>query len=271
MNFIKKLFGIKPKQQNEIYASTITSVNLEEEFSKYVSTITPENIEDEFSKVVAILEKYREFTYIPEIENSESNFSSRSKIGGFPYLMDENGWEICPECKKQMHLFLQLNLSDLPTFDLHSSLIIQVFSCLEDFEYKLVKVENKGKSKIIDCDINQSFPEKEIIRWNKIKDYPHHEEYNIIKEEFVLENEIDWLMEERQIGLCIRKDKLFGWPYWEQEARYPLKDGNNDNMKLLFQFISEENLPFMFGDDGIFQIFYDNEIDMNLKFEWSCG
>lgn len=111
------------------------------------------------------------------------------------------------------------------------------------------KIEIKNEVIQIKPNLNQIFNEKLIVDWNSIDEYPHFEEYEQLGIEF--DEEVYNLFEKKQFGLPTVKDKLFGWPYWVQSVECPFDRKTEIQMELLFQLASEDNLPYMFGDDGI--------------------
>ncbi len=215
-------------------------------------------------------------------KESENTFSDKSKIGGFPYLRNKSDWPKCPNCEKHMQLFLQLNLKELPENKKQG--LIQLFYCttseplcesaLEAFfpfskSVECRKIEVNGASASIKPKIDNLFNEKLIIGWNAKDDYPHPEEYSRLGIELDLDDVYE-LMEEKGIGLPIEKDKLYGWPYWVQSAEYPFDRKTGKQMELLFQFDSEDNLPYMFGDAGIGHLTQSPDNENELGFGWAC-
>ncbi len=262
MDFIKKIFSGENK--------SVESLNIK--------------LEEEFSKTIEILNQYKKTAYIPVTQNFKSEFSTNSKFGGFPYLRNENDWPICPNCSKNMQLFLQLNLEDLPIQK--ESGLIQLFYCtneephcesdLEAFfpfskatECRKIKIEEKSVE-IIPL-IDEIYEEKQIINWLPKDDYPHFEEFESLGLNLEIEDEIYDLMEERQIGLTIQDDKLFGWPYWVQSEEYPTDRKSGTTMTLIFQLASEDHLPYMFGDAGIGHLTQSPDDSNELGFGWACS
>lgn len=222
-----------------------------------------EDFEKQLKEHLKNLEDFKQNTYSPITRNTEINFSATSKFGGFPHIGTEKEWAICPECRKPMQFFLQLNLEELP--EKQGEGIFQLFYCLEDYLAKcrlVLKVEEKNDLQL-KIDVSP-YPQKEIVGWNVKDDFPHGEDYwNIDIED--IEDEVIMLMEEKGEGEPYLGDKLFGWSAWEQEASYPLDDKTNEEMKLFFQISSEENLPYMFGDDGKFYVFYICDDEWRFK------
>lgn len=247
---------------------------------------TPEQIEKAFNEHLAKLEPFKRKAYIPETEESEAKFSSESKFGGYPYLRDENDWPTCPNCKKNMQLLLQLDLEKLP--EKKQTGLVQVFYCTseeplcdceleswEAFSEAVVCriIEINGESAQIEPTIDEIFDENLIKGWQVEDDYPSSEEYEnlgIDCEYDELFEEVVELMDQREIGLPISGDKLFGWPNWIQGEEYPNDRKTNTRMTYLFQIDSECNLPYMFGDSGIAHLSQSPDNKDELAFAWAC-
>ncbi|MBC7863746.1 MAG: DUF1963 domain-containing protein [Bacteroidia bacterium] len=242
------------------------------------------NIEKLFSETIAVLEKYKRKAYIPKTKEVSSQFSAKSKFGGFPYLRTSTDWPVCPNCKKNMQLFLQLNLNDLP--EKKSNGLVQLFYCttidphcesdLDAFfpfskSVECRKIDISADPIKTEPEIDEVFQEKEIIGWIEKDDYPHSEEFELLGIDLEIEEEVYTLMEERNIGLTIQDDKLFGWPYWVQSNEYPNDRKTNKQMELLFQLESEDNLPYMFGDAGIGHLTQSPDNENELGFGWACA
>lgn len=263
MSFLKNIFGNKKDTENDKYQQKTDQ-------------------EAELRKAIELLSKYKRKAYLPKTQDNQNEFSTSSKIGGFPYLRNEDDWPVCPNCKKNMQLFLQLNLNDLP--ERQDKGLIQLFYCTTDEPHcesdleaffpfsKAVncrKIDINGESSLIKPDLQEVFSEKVIIDWNPVDDYPHFEEHEQLGIE--LDDDIYELMEEKEIGLPIEKDKLFGWPYWVQSVEYPFDRKTETQMELLFQLDSEDNLPYMFGDAGIGHLTQSPDNKDELGFGWACS
>ncbi len=240
--------------------------------------------EAELKKAVKILEKYKRKAYLPVVSQNINEFSDKSKIGGYPYLRNENDWPLCPNCLKNMQLFLQLNLNDLPENKKNG--MIQLFYCTSEnpnceidleayypFSEATVcrKIESNGESSKITPNIDVVFDEKLIVDWTEVDDYPDTIEYSENGIDLDIDDDILELMEIREICVPIEKDKLFGWPRWVQDIEYPSDRQTLTQMELLFQFVSEDNLPYMFGDDGIGHLTQSLDNENELAFGWACG
>lgn len=262
MNILKKLFGgSQPKQQ---LPST-------------------QDVEKNYKELVHLLSQFKRTAYIPVIKKTEKSFSTASKIGGFPYLRNEEDWPKCPNCKKHMQLFVQLNMQELPNMNMDG--VAQLFYCINDEEdcestlesfFPFSKgsvsriVKTSGDSAKIIPDLVTPFPEKVITTWKAADDFPHYEEYQQLGIDMFISDEVFELLEERKECQPLEGDKLFGWPYWVQGMEYPEDSDNHTQMELLFQLDSEINLPYMFGDSGIGHLTQSLENPDKLAFGWAC-
>lgn len=246
MSFFKKLFDIKEEQ-----------INQPEQSNK-------KTLEEAYERALNVLEEYRRVAYVPTTSVIKHEFSSHSKIGGYPFLRNEEDWPICPNCNKNMQLFLQLNLKELP--ERKEEGLAQLFYCTTEeplcdvdleaffpFSKAVVcrVVEHREESASIDPVIDELFEEKRITGLVAKDDYPHYEEYSELGIDLEIEDSVYELMEEREKGMALPGDKLFGWPYWIQGVEYPLDKEMGRAMELFFQLDSEVNLPYMFGDSGV--------------------
>ena len=268
MSFFKKLFGGKNQENNSIEQKSPSQ----------------EDIEKAFSESIEKLIEFKRTAFIPATKSNKATFSDKSKFGGLPYLRDEKDWPVCPNCKKNMQLFVQLNLKELP--EKKENGLAQLFYCTtsepfceSDMEAffpfsKSVEcriIETESESVQIEPNLDELFEEKLITRWTSKDDYPHFEEYHQLGIELELEDDVYELMEEREIGLPIEQDKLYGWPYWVQSVEYPFDRKTETQMELLFQLGSEDNLPYMFGDAGIGHLTQSPDNKEELGFGWACS
>lgn len=269
MSFWKKLFGNGPKQP--------------EAPQQEERQATEQEIEAAYTKALALLEPFKRTAYLPKTHESKPNFSSHSKIGGLPFIRSKEDWPTCPNCKKHLQLFLQLNLSALP--EKPQIGLLQLFYCTSDEPFCETDMESyfafsksvvcriipsKGEGVSIEPNIDEVFTERIITGWLPKDDYPHSEEYADLGIDLNLENEVYDLMEKREKGLPLDKDKLFGWPYWIQSVEYPFDRKSGEQMDLLFQIDSEDNLPLMFGDSGIAHLTQSPANRNELAFAWAC-
>lgn len=263
MKFLKKLFGLSKQDQ--------TKSHQEEK----------RNMEILKKRLLTQLEPFKRTAYIPKTEKVERAFSADSKIGGLPYLRNHDDWPICPNCKNHMQLFLQLNLTTLPINAENS--LIQLFYCTseeplcevdcdaysafsESVVCRKIKIENPPVQ--LKPNLLEIFEEKRIIAWVPVDDYPHYEEFDGLGIDIDV-NDYE-ILEIEEVGIPKIGDKLFGWPHWVQSVEYPFDRKTNSQMNLLFQFDSEDNLPYMFGDSGIGHLTQSPDNPNELAFAWAC-
>ena len=230
-------------------------------------------------ELIEKLQTLKKTAYLPQVKIGEATSSIKSKIGGYPYLRNENDWPICPNCGNHLQLFLQLNLSELP--EQQGERLIQLFYCTNQrphcesdlqaffpFSKAVVcrKIQIEGESATIEPKIDKLFEEKVITSWQAVDDYPHPEELYELDVEFS-DEEIDLLYDSDMTTQ--EGDKLFGYPYWIQGVEYP-EDKEGNLMEMIFQFDSENNLPYMFGDNGIGHLTQSKNDDELLAFGWAC-
>lgn len=268
MSILDKIFGKRKPLVPENYDTTGNSTQVN-------------NLEERVNKTAKLLEDLKRTAYLPITSDNDPTFSDQSKIGGFPYLRNDQDWPVCPNCQKHMQLFLQLNLAQLP--QRQDTGLIQLFYCtsrepncetqlkaFQPFSKAVVcrKIAVNGDSATIQPQLESLFGEKLITDWEPKDDYPHLEEYEQLGIE--ADDEVLEIIESRGLGFTIGKDKLFGWPYWVQSVEYPSDRQSNEPMELLFQFDSEDNLPYMFGDSGVGHLTQSPGNKEELAFGWAC-
>ncbi len=270
MNLFRNLFTKK----NEAPTENSDGSNLNEEQFQIEREAKLKKFED-------LIQSYKRKAYIPQTQKSERAFSAASKIGGYPYLRNENDWPVCPNCNINQQLFLQLDLSELP--DKNDSGLVQLFYCTSEKPHCEVeleayypysgavtcrRIELTGPSSQITPNLPEVFGEKRIISWTACDDYPSMEEYDDLGIE--IDDDIYDLVADGEYAATIVRDKLFGWPYWVQGVEYPKDRSTGRQMELLFQFDSEDSLPFMFGDCGVGHLTQSPDNKDELAFGWAC-
>lgn len=182
-----------------------------------------------------------------------------------------------------MQLFLQLNASDVP--DEAQSLIpngiLQFFYCTNNdphcevdceafFPFSkaiLIRVVEPGPYReLSESPVEDAFPARSIKGWTPLKDFPNWEESESLGIACT-DDESDLLGE---LGIPYAGEKLGGWPAWVQSIEYPDCPECDAPMDLVFQFASEENLPYMFGDVGTGHVTRCKSHPEILTFGWAC-
>lgn len=244
------------------------------------SSFTERNYRD----VLNVLERYSRMAYLPVTEPVHEQFSIHSKIGGLPYLRHEEDWPVCANCGKYMQLLLQLNMADFP--EKKNSGLVQLFYCTSrephcETEMRTCKPFSGGavSRKIfiegppvkVTPRLDDIFDEYRIVSWKKKKDYPHFEEYKRLGIDLLIDDEVYELMEQREEGLPIAEDKLFGWPYWIESENYPYDRKTGSQMRLLFQLDAKDNFPGLFGESGIGYLTVSPDNLNEMAFGWTCS
>ncbi|WP_222984166.1 DUF1963 domain-containing protein [Flagellimonas meishanensis] len=224
-------------------------------------------------EIATILDSLRKPAYLPQLVHNESGpqFSAHSKYNGFPYLRHEEDWPSCPICNRLMPLIFQLNLSEMP-IQKKENRLVQCFQCLNlradgsrcELEYPKLRgavlrsLDTVGASAHIPVDFDQFFEshssfldilwqkmqnEVVIASWQQVDDYPSGVDFNEKMDylaDQIGETTLDFIWD--NIGLldecgdkkCISRDKLFGYPCWDQTEAYPKTAAAID--QLLFQY-----------------------------------
>lgn len=236
-------------------------------------------------EVLRKVEVYKRGTWMPVVDE-ESRELLASKIGGQPYLPKGDTPPVCPNCHKELTLFLQLNPQDLPAdcdLDLEKDKLIQLFYCTSEQPHCEVQCEAYfpfSKSVLARSlplpdrvaespypEIARQFEEKLITDWVRYDDYPDWHEMQSGGAN-LSENEIETL-ENSEAGIPKAADKLGGWPYWVQGVEYPSCPECGLQMQMIFQLDSQHHLPYMFGDAGIGHLHQCRLHKSILAFGWA--
>ena len=108
--------------------------------------------------------------------------------------------------------------------------------------------------------------ETEMDNFNDLDDFER--EYNLRSQRDEIVNEV--MYEEKAV--FYDKDKLAGHPHWVQDPEYPncpVCDRSMD--RLIFQFASDDNIPYLWGDVGTGYFFQCREHKKQVAFLWQCG
>lgn len=208
-----------------------------------------------------------------------------SKFAGTPFIPADEDYPLCGNCEKPLQLFLQLDLGKLPPAlgDEFGRGLLQFFYCASSEPLCEVDCEaylpfaKSVLTRIIEPenlknhDENESFsgafPPRTIMGWEKTDDYPNWEESSSLE----IELDSDVMDELVESDYPVSGDKLAGYPMWIQGVEYPDCPVCGQQMRLLFQIDSEDNLPFMFGDVGCGHLTQCKTHKDQLAFGWACG
>ena len=256
--------------------------------------MTPQEIESAFAEWRSNHERR---AWSPVISNAGEG---TSWFGGSPSHSATGDWPVCAQCKKPMQFFLQLDLAALPKeFHLpQRNGILQLFYCGSDdgmcetwqpfsgthdirlFSEAHAITRPSGTS---------ALAKNTIIGWDEFADTPHpeeHEQYGVSYDYDFGNNRVSVScddpvisFQDLDIDLNIAElvstsktgDKLGGWPHWVQGAEYPSCPECKQQMELLIQIDSEDNLPYMFGDVGCAHLTRCRNHPQVLAFGWACG
>ena len=109
-------------------------------------------------------------------------------------------------------------------------------------------------------------PARRITGWQPVDDYPDRTEWPDLGIE-ADDDAADALVD---LGYTPRQqDKLLGWPSWPQYVDYPSCRVCGRELWLVFQLESDQNLHYMFGDDGCGHITCCPDHPDELAFQWS--
>jgi uncharacterized protein YwqG len=234
--------------------------------------------------VLARLGRHRRRAWLPRTEAGPTSLDG-SKFGGLPLLAAGETWPECGNCRKPMQLFLQLDGGALPA-DAGLPLggrLVQLFYCTTAKPHCESACEAwaapgvSTRLRLIDAatapqpltasPVAGAFPERRIVGWDALDDYPNAEDAAIAGEELD-DVEAEILM---NAGYPREKDKLAGWPYWMQSVSWPACPECTRPMRPLFQLDSNGNLPYMFGDAGVLHLFLCPDHTDRLGMNWDCA
>jgi len=133
----------------------------------------------------------------------------------------------------------------------------------------MVVINVEGESRIQHPNIEEIHEEKRIVSWEEKDDYPHWKEYKNLNIDIDFNDDLYDLMIEHKAGLTISRDKLFGWPCWIQWADDFVDSETGKQKEYLFQIVSEDNIPYLFGDCGIGYLIQDPKNRDDLSFYWA--
>ena len=231
---------------------------------------------------VGLTERFHEWkrtAWLPITEAGDGPVTA-SKFSGTPWIGPGESWPVCPLCRKPMGLFLQLDLGSLPE-ELGVGLF-QMFYCVSRSEcttrgdgcrdpfspYQVLRRIGKGAGGPPTAlpSFDNSIPARLITGWKPVEDYPDRTEWDGLGI-WTDDDAADALQE---LGYSPHQnDKLLGWPSWPQYVHYPKCRACGRDLWMIFQFESDQNLSYMFGDDGCGHITGCPDHPDELAFTWS--
>lgn len=209
--------------------------------------------------------------------------ASASKFSGIAWLGPNEAWPACPNCKKPMQLFLQLNLKEAPQLPkgCPKEGLLQFFYCTtatpncesecnagapfaKSVLIRMVQPAGVG-ARLTESPVEGAFPPRTITGWTSRDDYPNGEE---MKAHGVVLS--DPQLDKLSGSFPVTGDKLLGWPAWVQGVEYPQCPECGQRMGFFLQIDSEKNLPHLFGDAGCGHITQCPKHPNRLAFAWAC-
>lgn len=234
---------------------------------------------------------FKRSAWKPIVENVDGS-TTDSKFAGAPYLKADEDYPRCENCGKPLQLFIQLNFDQLPEAvrNNYGSGLLQLFYCINEeplceveceafFPFaksvlvRIVEIEQKALSPVKFTPLSP-FPPRSITGWKEVEDYPNREERESLGTESA---EIDWenTVDERgdsfDESFPVGGDKLAGHPRWIQSVEYPDCPLCSEQMQLVFQIDSDDNLPYYFGDVGCGHTTQCETHKDRLAFGWACS
>ena len=95
---------------------------------------------------------------------------------------------------------------------------------------------------------DRPMPARLITGWEAVEEYPDRNEWFDLGVE--LNDEQADALADHLGGTSRQNDKLLGWPSWPQYPRYPKCRVCGRELWVIFSLESDQNLSYMFGDDG---------------------
>ena len=218
--------------------------------------------------------------YIPKI-SAPGGALGDSKFGGIPLARRDAPWPYCA-CGSPLSFYFQLNLEELPAgVDAPSkSGFFQFFGCESErctqeptrpFSSRYLLQVLDGLDVIAAEPPDASaFPTKVIGGWKKSDDYPHPEE-PVFESVGISARDAEKFYEHFGSRYPLTRDKLAGWPAFQQDAAYPRCSVCKRTMTYFFHLESEQNLAVSWGDSGAGHIFFCAHHPDVMTFEWASG
>ncbi|MFN8672331.1 MAG: DUF1963 domain-containing protein [Candidatus Sericytochromatia bacterium] len=247
--------------------------------------------------------------YLPKIRRDLSGIDS-SKFGGIPFIKINEEYPLCPCCEKPLTLLVQLNLDTInpdvkKTIGIKNGMI-QLFYCVDEDEGCGEDDDNEAyflrylKSSEIVLHENNKIPENTIIfpekvifdwldmgyeypsEWDENQEFKASSSINIIESNYtnkIPEDFLEQLMDEDldlddinylMNNLISSGDKIGGNPYWIQWPRHHYCNICNQELSIVMQIASEDNIPYMFSDGGIGHIYICKKHKNEIYFYWDC-
>lgn len=199
---------------------------------------------------------------------SEEGEARASRIGGRPFMGENEIWPSCGDCKNPLSFIMQYDLEALADTGLdHGKGLLRFFYCEHedcvgmggwqafDPQHHLSILQGDGACRDVP-DGTKIHPASRVVRWEKIDDIPHWED----RPDALLDDE----------ATPYYGHKFGGWPFWIQGAERPNCPDCNSKMDPIIQLDENHTRSFNFGG-GIGHISQCTTHPDQLAFGWACG
>ena len=222
---------------------------------------------------------YRRTAWLP-VTDAADGPRDASKLAGTAWTSDDAPWPTCPNCGRPLQLLLQLDPADLPDGAPEVGAeggLLQLFYCTS--QDPLCEVDREAFLPFSDSVVARRvvpdgepaappalaapFPPRQIVGWEPLDDLPTPED----APDAAL-TEAEW--DEVYATGHVERDKLGGWPLWIQGPERPDCPRCGRTMEVVFQLVSEDQLPIVFGDMGTGHLTQCPEHRDVLAFGWAC-
>ena len=229
--------------------------------------------------IPAALRPFVRTAWLPTVA-ADDGPPTATKLGGTAWIPAGEAWPTCPNCGKPLQLLLQLDTADLPepVHGAYGQGLIQLFYCTsqeplcevdceaffpfsESVVARLVRPAGDGAE--VAPDLADPFPPRRVTGWEPVDDVPVAEDVPDVDLP-----DADWDVV-YETGL-VERDKLAGWPVWIQGPERPTCPRCGATMDLVFQIVSDDTLPIVFGDMGTGHLTQCPEHKDVLAFGWAC-
>ena len=244
--------------------------------------------------------------YKPIARSTEDNHFPEARFGGKPTLLPDEDLPSCLRCGEPLTLLLQLDMESLPDeASRREACLLQVMYCTREGKgesgycaarqpfspcHKVRVIEHSNQFGWHQGFPKRCFPTRRIVGWEPVDDFPNDMEHKRLGlrytyqalssgtdvqwdeggvHAFMPDDDIDDDCDVSQtISDSLRCDKFFGWPYWGEDVAYPSCPECKVEMEHFFQIDSEDNIPIMFGDNGIAHVFRCRAHPLQFAFSW---
>lgn len=217
--------------------------------------------------------------WLPETAE-EDGPRTATKLGGTAWIPAGEPWPTCPNCGEPLQLLLQLNTEELPepVRDEYGDGLLQLFYCTSEdplcevdceaffpFSESVVArcVVPEGEGAAVSPDLADPYPPRHVTGWRPVEDVPVPQDVPDLDL-----SDAEWdAVYDRHV---VERDKLAGWPVWIQGPERPDCPRCGRTMCVVFQIVSDDTLPIVFGDMGTGHLTQCPEHTDVLAFGWAC-